>query len=149
MSTISDIGTTMIIGGILQPAFTDRFKVTFRCSGCNREEMLLLTMQLVSFIADYSKRTISVVIEQASSHSKIHNLINDFYQDDMFRKDISITMFSINRDNGVNHALEYSLCKMETHKFELNYGISDFAKHVMVFSFNDVREIRPEDYKKQ
>lgn len=125
--------------GILQPILANRWRIVFETLKVS-EHVNILSAQAIRCRFDYKEKTLTVDIEQ-STQGHEHEYLDML----MGRHNFVVRVDMLSENNVIHHSLACFFCKVEDHKFNLDYSKRGVAIHQLIIKYKNFRvmELKP------
>jgi len=144
MATFNDLPT--FGDGILIPQLQHQWRLRFIGNNIpfTDTERQLISMQIISCGIDYHLKTLSMVLEQNRYTSDLHDIVkklSTLAKSDVASNRISFIVDFLDGNNETHQSFKFEGCALIAHEFDLNYAVSDTAKHKIKFSYKTTKEV--------
>lgn len=129
MARMTDIGIANIGKGILAPLLKYRFMAIFSGS-ITDENSKAITMQVTKVFHDFKNKTVRLEVQQPMFMSALVEAIEALIDS----HNLSLTIHCMDGGNSSMSNLVLSNLKCVKHSFDLDYGSSSAASHILEFT---------------
>ncbi len=133
-------------GGILMPQLANKWRIQFTGdhTPLSSTEMYIFGMQMVACSVDYKLKTLSLIIEQDSETTHLHDMVKKltiYAGNDNMTDKISFELDMLDGGGDAKKSFVFNSCSLIAHSFDLSYGETETAKHKVKLSYKTTNEV--------